>query len=421
MLGLTRTIMQSKIGLLAIALIGILLVVLFGGIPHTTYRSGWELKTELVAIDHRGTMYTSIPEYTEEHQEGHGSFGDDYPRTVLGPALWEFDLDHPDYGLPDVQIVVSDVRVNEGTWPYADLEQVFEGYMYSVTYREYIFDVQVRTVADSKLVSASWYNYGNIWHHETACPYGFASISGQGAREYTGKEFVGAVYVRFAIHPFGLPDFGEPPEGYTFTSYWAGIMNAKLEGKDMGKVATGTDLREDHVGWVRGLPSDGSQLNMYLDDGAFVRGYSEVPWDANKVLDPDIHSVVIIQLPFQLMAGAYENYGAWEYGGYGAINNLVPIDYYFTTTVRMETFIVKELTSREPVGPVNPSPVKSPEDFYPVPMPGFWATYGLYILIAVIVIIAIVVVVTLFGGLPFLGFLFGIFRFRKGLYGGEYG
>jgi len=422
-----RMILRSKI---AFALIFIALILLFGfGLPRLVfYHQGWEIKSEIVAIDHEGKIITDL----KSLQHTSGSGGDRWNRlkNIYGPSLWRFDLDNSNYGLPDLEITVSDIRKKEGFWPYADLEQVYEGYKYVVTFREYLFDVQVRTIADVERHSVTpALITRNEWEHETAMPYMWHSnLDGTGG-DKVGKAFTGSVYIRFAVHPWGLIDFGDPPENYTFKSYWAGVMNVKMESKDTGKVlldsnlpdwlGAGTNLpqSENHQGWVKGLPSDGAQLNMLLDDGSFGRAYSEVPWDPAKVLDPDIKSVVIVQIPFEIMAGAYENFDEWYWVRYGNIADLKPVDYWFTATIRMETFIVKEYQAREPGISPDPSPIQPPQDYYPVHIPSFWEQYGIWIIIAIIIIIIIIAAFSIFGGLGIGGILFGIFRLYRGDYG----
>jgi len=401
-----KSIMKSKIGIFFIVLALVLLITITGLPRSTFYHTGWEIKSEIIAVDNDGVGLITGQDCISK---GYG---------YAGPSLWRFDLDDPKCSLPDLEIATSDVREKKGVWPYSDLEQIFKNYKYIVTYKEYLFDVQVRTLAQSQKYEADWFGRGNKWEHETACPYEWHSnVDGTGG-ERVGEAFSGCVYLRFVIHPFGIPDFGEPPENYTFKSYWAGVMNAKMESKDMGKVETGDNLEdsENHVGWVKALPSDGAQLNMYQDDGSFGKAYSDVPWDVTKVLDPDIKSVVIVQIPFDIMAGAYEDYGASEYAYYGAINDLQPIDYYFTATIRIETFIVKYYThkgGRDPVPPIDPDPITPPKDYFPYHIPSWWELYGTYVIILIIVAIIVFFVFAAVFGLGRGGIFFGSFRFYK--------
>ena len=409
-------LLKTRFGILIIGA-AIIALLLFGGFTQTTfYRPGWEIKSEIVAMDYKGRIFG--PEVSPDTSDGQdwpwGPGTDRNVFDVYGSSMWRFDYDVEAYGLPDIEVMISDVRKKEGIWPYADLEQVFDEYLYVVSYTEYLFDVQIRTVADANQYQTTG-GEGHCWQHETSCPYEYHKNFGSGG-DKIGEPYEGCAYLRFVVHPWGLPDFTPAPENYTFQSYWAGVMNMKLEGREWGKVETSGDTvaNENHAGYVRGLPSDGSQLNMYQDDGSFARAYSEVPWDINKVLDPDIKSSIVVQLPFEILAGAYEDFSWVGCSGLGAINHLFPVDYWVTATIRVETFIVKEYYGgRDPQGPVNPSPIQPPEDYFPVHIPGFWERYWLPILIIIGIIAIFIIGMIFLGGAGFWAFLFGFLRIKK--------
>jgi len=213
--------------------------------------------------------------------------------------------------------------------------------------------------------------------------------------------------------PWGIPNFEPAPEGYVFKGYWLGIMNAKLEDYSYGKCDP--SLEENHKGWVRNVESVGSQLNMYLDDGTFAASYGQVPWDITKVLDPDIENAVVVYLPFDLMAGAYEK---WDLNAVfplsGAIVECKPVDYYLTYTVRIEGLVIREYESRDPALPENPSPIEPPEDYVPYTAESFFSKYAMWIVIFGIVIVAFLFVGSFFFNIGLFSMFRGVFKFVGG-------
>jgi hypothetical protein len=208
------------------------------------------------------------------------------------------------------------VREPTGKFPYAPLENKAGNFTYVTEYHEYLFDVQLRTIASVKGETGvtPWPGGSTtmIWTHETSATYQWVTNAGAGG-DKIGKNVAGSVFIRFSTLPWGLLDYGEAPENYVFNGYWLGIMNAKIENFDYG-IAT-KDIEITDKGWVRNVESIGSQLNMYKDDGTYAAAYTEIPWDTNKILDPDIKNVVIVEVPFDLMAGAYAKYDMWAYTG----------------------------------------------------------------------------------------------------------
>ena len=304
----------------------------------------------------------------------------------------QWDPDNWDWGLPDIKATVSDVREETPKIPYQPLEADYEDFKYVVEYHEYLFDIQVRTKADVVLHAGGFPT--NEWWHETSMPYCWKEWLGVTGGSNYGTNFDGGCYVRFSCLPWGIPNFGPVPEGYSFNGYWLGIMNAKVEGFDDGVCQTDTPI--SHTGWVRNVESVGSQLNMFMDDGTFSSAYIDIPWDITKVLDPDVENAVVVYLPFDLMAGAYEEYTAWS--GTGSIVECKPVDYYLTYTVRIEGLVIREYEYRDPSTPPNPSPIEPPHDYVPYTPQGIWDKYWMWIILGVVLVFAFFFGTTLLAG-----------------------
>lgn len=361
----------------------------------TTYRPGWEVSTELVAIDIDDSLGPTIRRYP--------------PQMLFKfspTSNWQYDYDYVEYGMPDLKTTVGDVREPSSKFPYAPLENKVGNFTWITEYHEYVFDVQLRTIASVKGqvgAGSGGLIQTTIWTHETSMVHQYVDNFGAGG-DKIGKNVAGSLFIRFSTLPWGLLDYGPAPANYTFNGYWLGIMNAKIENYDWG-VAT-KDAKITDNGWARNVESIGSQLNMYKDDGQYATAYTEVPWDINKILDPDIKNVVIVEVPFDLMAGAYARYDAWAYLGNGAIVELKPIDYYLTYTIRMECLVTKEFEFRDPGTPPNPSPIDKPVDYVPHYAPTFWEQYGLWIIIGAVLFVILLIILTWLG-LPLLFFMGG--------------
>jgi len=358
-------ILKSKAGLAIIAL-SVVVLLAAAGLPLNTYRPGWEISTELVA------MQLNIPS---------GAIVKTYPPT----ANIQDDFDQATWGLPDIKATAGDVRELQPPMPYEPLQRDLGKFKYVVTYHEYAFDVQIRTLASAQINNDNPDRnnapLGTLyWEHETSLPASYACFYGQGGTSI-GRAFDGGVFARFSCLPWGILDYGPVPENYTFNGYYLGVMNAKIESYAWGKVA---DIESTAKEWVRNVESVGSPLNMYSDDGTYARKYTEVPWDPTKVFDPDIKSVVIVYVPFNLEAGAYHYYSVNNYCYNGAITELKPVDVFLTYTIRMETLVVKQFEQRDPGAPPNPSPIENPEDYVAYNGVSFWDQYGFAIIVIVI-------------------------------------
>jgi hypothetical protein len=373
-----------------------LLLLLANEFPSfTTYRPGWEVSTELVAIDIDDSLGPTIRRYP--------------PQMLFKfspTSNWQYDYDYVEFGMPDLKVTVGDVREPSSKFPYAPLENKVGNFTWITEYHEYIFDVQLRTIASVKGqvgAGSGGLVQTTIWTHETSMVHQWVDNFGAGG-DKIGKNVAGSAFIRFSTLPWGLLDYGIAPANYTFNGYWLGVMNAKIENYDWG-VAT-KDAKITDNGWARNVESIGSQLNMYKDDGQYATAYTEVPWDINKILDPDIKNVVIVEVPFDLMAGAYARYDAWAYLGNGAIVELKPVDYYLTYTIRMECLVTKEFEFRDPGTPPNPSPIDKPVDYVPSVDRTFWDLYGIWIIIGAVLFVILLIILTWLG-LPLLFFMGG--------------
>lgn len=407
--------------LTAVLLIVLIVLLLEGGIEghkFSTYRPGWELSTDLVGFEVNGqvTHTPSATSWTESGSPAPGAGGVGAVYRFESSSNLQWDFDDADYGMPDIKATSSDLREETPKIPYSPLQNDVAKFRYITEYHEYLFDVQIRTVAGvtGKVEASGWMEQTMVWTHETSMAFQWLTNAGPGG-DKIGKPFDGGVYVRFVCKPWGIPDQSNAPANYTFKGYWLGVMNAKVEKAPSG-VAT-PDIEITDKGWVRNIESVGSQLNMFEDDGTFGKAYTEIPWDTSKVLDPDIKSAVIVYLPINLMAGAWAKYDA-SYNWYnGAVVECKPVDYYVTYTVRMETLITKEYEFRDPGISPNPSPIQTPKDYVPYTALTFWDKYGFWIIVIAIIVVGLLVLGSFFT-LPLLSNVLGVFRYCD-VYGGE--
>lgn len=372
--------------LFKLAVLGVVVAVIVGLVLFTpgqlmSYRPGWEISAENVAWGLRA---------------GDGTIQN---RTLAAGATIQWDADNPEYGYPDVISRVGDVR--EETLPsgYSPGQDVFDkgNFKYIVEYHEYLFDVQIQTLATVTLYKLGIFG-DNYWRHETAMPYSYRDNLGASGSD-VGKSFVGVVYVRFSNLPWGTLDYGPVPENYTFKGYWLGVMNAKSQKVERGQVDP--EATASWQGWARGLESPGAQLNIFRDDGSFGQAYVPVPRDQNKVLDPDIADVVIVELPFDVLAGAYEIFSGSAATFKGQITEVKPRDWFITYTVRMECLVVKEYEYADPGISPNPSPIEHPVDYVPGDLPSWIDQYLIWIIIAIVIVIVFLVLLGPWLGISF--------------------
>jgi len=395
----------------------IILLVLFillgvNGLPQNTYRAQWEISTEVVAFDIEGivTNPPASPLVEPGHWIGPGTWeppdGWDhlpgvpgrftvYSFAPSGSVTWDFD--QADYGMPDIRGSAGDIRVQEPSSGITNLTLERNGYKYLIDYKEYIFPVQIRTIAGVKIDTSDLRSQtGKTWLTETAMPYEWRNNFGSGGTR-VGLPIKGSVFVRVACLPFGFPNFGPAPSGYVFDDYWLGILSIKSQYSDVGSASfdsSGKPLEEVHKGWIRDVPSDGQPLTMWLDDGDLAIPYASVPWSPDRVVDKDIQSSLICEIPFDLKAGAYDTFNAYQPSLGGQIEEVDPVDHYMTVTVRLECFLVKKYATAEPVTPLNPSDIAAPHDWVGNTQLSFWDKYGMWILIGAIIFIIIMIIAT---------------------------
>jgi hypothetical protein len=457
MSGIVRSLLHSRIGVLVIVLAFLLITLFSQGLAFTTYRSQWEVNSEVVAFDIKGPITNppsqppKPPDNTPKIAEVYrgwtiyyvfdGPFPSFYAQkgTVKSPkfdyiykcktwvdnqegGMWlsiykmepasslTWDFDNAETGMPDIRATVSDIREEKNATVYEPLKKEEGNFTYVTEYHEYIVDVQIRTVADMKMIEDP--NVGPEWYHETSMPYSWKSNLWSGA-DHIGKNIAGSVFVRFSVLPWGTYDYGPLPANYQFNGYWLGVMNAKVEG--VSRAEAEQTIPSEAItfqGDARDVATEGTQLNMKKDDGTYVNQYTSIPWDPDKVLDPDIQSTVVVELPFDLLAGAWMQYDPSYFTYFGGIIQAKPIDYYIQYKVRMECLVTKELEFREPATPANPSPLDTPSDYVPYKAPSFFDQYGFWIIVIAIVIVGLVILGAWIG-IPFMMVLSSIFRFCR--------
>lgn len=404
-----RRIVRGPVGLIVLVAIVLLIIFSVEGLPFAAYRPGWEINAEIVAFDVSGEVTNPTPSPSPTPSGGSdwwGHYGPGRDGNIFkfaSSSNVQYDFDYAEYGMPDIKATVGDIREETGAMPYATFQHDYGNFRYITQYHEYLFDVQVRTVAG---VTRDTSQTEPTWIHETSMPYEYRTNAGPGGTRI-GKPFDGKILVRFSTLPWGTLDYGPVPENYTFNGYWLGIMNSKIEDYTYGQAVQ--EIEVVHKGWVRNVQSEGAPLNMMQDDGTYAQQYTEIPWDSNKILDPDIKSSVIVEIPINLMAGAFDRYDVWTNYGAGGIVEVKPVDYFVTYTVRMEALVTKEYEYRDPATAPNPSPIKAPEDYVPYSAANFWDKYSMWIIIGLVVLVALAFF-SIWIGLPIFAIIFGARR-----------
>jgi len=228
-------ILRGKYGIMIIIAATLLIMLAVNELPLSTYRSQWEITAEAVAIGVNGEVTNPPP---IEYKPIDPLFPWSAVYKFSPSSNLQYDFDNPEFGMPDIKATVGDIREEMPKFPYAPLENNVGDFKYITEYHEYLFDVQIRTIAGVK-------GSGTSWLTETSMPYeGRDNLGPYGSR--VGKPFDGDVYVRFVTSPWGFPDFGPAPENYVFNGYWLGVMNAKIENWQYGKVVQ--EIEEVHKG-----------------------------------------------------------------------------------------------------------------------------------------------------------------------------
>jgi hypothetical protein len=436
-----KTLTRSKFGGAVIVIAAILLIVFAGatGLPQSTYNPQWELRTAIVGLQNspetpNWEMLASLGDVNRDGSvtqadvdlvvkalyskpgdanwnpacdlNGNGQVDiEDLVTTTghLGYTMFQgiyetsgvkvrHDFDVATWGLPDIEVTVSDVRKND-LKPFAN--KTIQGFNYELLAIEELFDVKIRTIADAVKVPSSVEDMS--WWHETSMGFEWKTINKQGG-EHIGQKFSGGAYVKFSCNPWGMEDYGVNP--VTFKRFWYGLMNMKVESMAVGQANDIPENEIQHKGWARGLATPGDQLNMIPENPKLGGVYSPIPWDPQKILDPDTRASAIVYLPVDMFAGAKDTYDPTHDLFTGGITNVLPIDYYVIYTVRVEACLVREFgSSEEPNPSPNPSPLQPPKDYTPYTPATFWGQYGTWIIIAVIAFIVLALIgAFIFGG-----------------------
>lgn len=406
------------------------LIALFaprGANQFAVYRPGWEITADLVAFQCKNVnIDTSKIDY---NHDGIIDVKDKY-LSLKNPGLLpmepnsniEVNPDSHTYGVPELKATVTNIRAETSLTQFnAPLSQNTGNYKYIIDYHRYLFDVQIVTNAHAVMNNnnpergqAPGPTY--YWEHETAETISWATDNNKGG-SCIGKDFEGGLYARFACIPWGIIDQGPIPENYTFTGYWLGVMETVVQDERYNTVQGDPDDRDPafgHQGFVRSIQSKEGPLNMFKDDGTYAAGLAEVPWEAAKILSPDIKSTVVIFLPFDIMAGAYSEFDGTACDNWGAITKILPVNYWLQYTVRVGCFVVKEYQAADPVISPDPNHVQPPESYVPYAVPTWWDQYGLIIIIVAVVIILGLIVLSLFFNIGLIAILTGgIFRMAQ--------
>lgn len=356
-----------------------------GGERGTSYVSGWEIFSQPVGLQMKiGNYFTPI-------------------RNIQGETKYDFDTYN--YGVPDIEWNSGGPRTKTTAWPYAEIERKYGDYLYVCERVDYEFEVTINTEATVELVDS---NNHKFWH-ETSMPYEYQGFGTQGGN-HVGKNFDGSLYVRFGCNPW-MNYAPTQKANYTFTDYWFGVMDCYIEDTVWGQMEPG--LAFTHAPDVRGLADENSHPPMFYDNASYVEAYDTVPWDATKVLDPDIASKVIIKLPFDMLAGAREQWHGGVIGYDSYIEAVYPVDVYATYTILVQGMVVREYTASVPQGGESPK-LQPPRDWVPVKEPSWldMNNYWLWIGLAVLVAIVILAIITPVGAM-LLGMIFSKILFRR--------
>lgn len=378
-----RFIRRLNLDASLIIVVVIVAFLLVSGYPLLTM--GWELKTDLVALKDAKTVDI----------------------LKLGQvASVTTDLDQALGGYPTVSASVSGLKqVNAYD---SNLSKRVEKLQYVIDIVEYNVDVQVRTLAD--VVGTNGY-----WKHETILPANFYyylfpnEVAVYNAPD-SGKPISGSLFVRIADIPWGTPDFGKITN-YTYVGYWLGIIDVVMTAHEVNEVENvgGAPPANPNLikygGWSRSALSDGCHPALSLDDGTYATPYTPIPRDPDKILDPDLDSVVIAELPFDLNAGAYALYDTVPVTGQkSGIHDVKPIDYYITYHLLITTVQVKTYSESGPITNPDELPISDPKDFIGYTA-GTEINWGFWIMVIIVVIV--IMVILGFLGISIISLMFG--------------
>jgi hypothetical protein len=432
-----RALAKSKIGLALIVFVVIALVVFAGatGMSASVYNPQWELRATIVGLQNSPETrnWGDLPEgvalgadgfwYTKDeiiaailakrpikpakgtkmgwvYGKTPGDVGYSVNKSIYEPIYQisgtkvRHDFDAAAFGEPDIEVTTSDVRKDE-LKPFENV--TVQGFNYEILKLASHFEVKIRSVADAVRVPGD----DTRWIHETAMGFEWkTNLLGSGG-EHIGQEFSGGAYVKFSCNPWGMEDYGVNPN--TFKRFWYGLMNMEVEAVTIGQVGSVPESEIQHKGWVHGLAGVNDQLSMIPENPKLGGVYSRIPWDPQKILDPDIRSSAIAFLPADIMAGARDSYDVGYFLGMGGITDVLPIDYYVIYTVRVEACLVREYGSTEEpnTGP-DYGPLQPPVDYSPYNPTTFWDKYGTWIIIAVIIGIVLAIIGGVLFGIPLL-------------------
>jgi hypothetical protein len=339
----------------ALILLALIVFVFYSPIRmFAVYPPGWELYNQVGGLKHLHDIYSEQSDFTSGELYG---------------VYWKVELDEPDYGVPDIQVMMGDIQhVDFMGQPIpsdepADTITVTRGNRsYYLDYHIYSYTVTIRTIADTEVVGV-----GDVWgcatiHHETSFPHTYKSIGETWGTE-VGEKFDGGVYVKFIIDPWKGYTYRDPPptdnpdeEWYELDNCWAGVMNTYVLAKQVGQIENKhgeTPPDEDGDLFVKGALAAGNQVPMLIDDGIFGTPAPQVDWDPTIQPDTRIESSVVQFLPVEMFPGADAHFNFWK-----CMDGIRPCDVYVMYTLRVDVLTTHGFllhTAQEPPTPVPPT------------------------------------------------------------------
>lgn len=368
----SKKLVLAVIVLLAIAALIIAYVVspssfLFSIGGPTIVTPGWEIYDQIVGAQQGNTLYNRSSQFTT-------------PNFISAP-YWKFDVDNPNFGVPTMEVTVSDIEHVDfsGTQipsdqPAHTFPSVTRGNnTYLMDEHIYMFTVTIRSVAD--VVHTGDIGIGltvPYFQHETSWGKCYSSGSGNsGGTEY-GKPFDGGAYIAFVIDPWRGPvsdNSVSAPANYTIVNAWAGVMNAYVLSKKQGQVpnqykdSNNPDNNNglptpsaDAEPQIKGAIEPGFPVPMFLDDDVFSTSAPKVTFDSQVNPDIRIQSTVALYLPIYIFPGA-----ALYHDWLGNVQAIYPADQYIMYNVRVDVLQTHNFTLQTAVNPPTP---QAPSDYY---------------------------------------------------------
>jgi hypothetical protein len=367
---------------------------------------GWELYNQVGALRHNDTIYSDSSQFTT-------------PKELMG-VYWKVDIDDPNYGVPTIYTILSDImhvdfmgKPIPNDQPAATVTKTIGNSTYYLDYHIYMYTVTIRTIAD-KLYYTKETPAGSIpaWQHETSFPYEWwAWPIGGGGDGKVGQKFKGGVYVKFIISPWRGDTYrAAPNSSYVLENCWSGVMNTYVFKRELGQVENQWKETKppDPIAplFVGGGIDEGNQVAMFEDDGTFGTPAPTIIWDPSISPDPRIKSTVVQYLPIEMFPGAYLTRDML-----GGVNGLYPCDVAVMYTLRVDVLQQHKFTLETAIKPPAPT---WPSDYFswalsfwdsvfqslgllnPFAIFGSWAPFVAFLFTLFIVGIIVIVLLAIF-------------------------